>query len=189
MDGMDTSAIAEQTPFPDNSPGQRLKALRKRADLTQTDLSKACEFAGPTGYSRFENDERYARELIPIRIIDAILPLLVGRGSPPITALEVLEISEIAGCKSLSMILEQGTKVDGTKRTTIEYEPAFPSETENHFYHGMSLVDWFAGQALTGLISARESSMSHEGRADYAHMAYDMGEAMARERLRRMELD
>jgi hypothetical protein len=32
-------------------------------------------------------------------------------------------------------------------------DPAFPTETATHYYHGMTLRDWFAGQALQGILA------------------------------------
>jgi len=67
--------------------------------------------------------------------------------------------------------------------------PAFPEtyEAEEYFQGGMSLRDWFAGHALVGLLSSRESQLalyrdaSKEGKdsADYAsEAAYEMADAM-----------
>lgn len=73
--------------------------------------------------------------------------------------------------------------------------PAFPTEpnTQPGFYrhHGMSLRDWFAGQALAGMLSdggtqAIVSRLAREGgvrSVDYmANAAYDFAGAMLAER-------
>jgi len=66
--------------------------------------------------------------------------------------------------------------------------PAFPSEqghnpdgTWNQTYcQGMSLRDWFAGQALAGLLSGyfANPESSGMGQADMANCAYEQADAM-----------
>lgn len=66
--------------------------------------------------------------------------------------------------------------------------PAFPV-VEIHPVHGsridlgMTLLDWFAGQALCGLLSDHTiERVTPEG---YAQSAYDYAEAMIAERMKR----
>ena len=73
--------------------------------------------------------------------------------------------------------------------TAITGGPAFPTEVRGLgeagiptiVYHGMTLRDWFAGQALTGLYE-RSLSDSH-----MAHRAYRMADAMLAERSKKQE--
>ena len=68
--------------------------------------------------------------------------------------------------------------------------PAFPlrgftngvgEENWESRQHGMSLRDWFAGQALAGMLASEESSGTWE---DFARSAYRLADAMLKERKR-----
>lgn len=60
--------------------------------------------------------------------------------------------------------------------------PAFPSETlEYGLFPGMSLRDWFAGQALSGMINSPHVK-SGVGPEDLAHDAYQFADAMLKAR-------
>ena len=58
---------------------------------------------------------------------------------------------------------------------------AFPSAALDSFYGGMSLRDWFAGQALPGMLSTNtdDSFYRPDGAAEYA---YAIADAMLAER-------
>ena len=79
------------------SPGHHLKALRMRAGVSSTDLGKALGFSNANGYLRYENNPPYTEgKKIPARIITSIIPLLVGKGEPPVTRDELVAISDMA---------------------------------------------------------------------------------------------
>lgn len=63
--------------------------------------------------------------------------------------------------------------------------PAFPNTPANGdpfgFHPGMSLRDWFAGQALKGRLAAERHSTSEDGFAGYTELAaevYSIADAM-----------
>lgn len=56
--------------------------------------------------------------------------------------------------------------------------PAFPNE---HRANGMTLRDWFAGQALAGLLANPDGRRSW-GNADWADEAFDQADAMLKAR-------
>ncbi len=59
--------------------------------------------------------------------------------------------------------------------------PAFPQPEQLHTEgRGMNLRDWFAGQALAGILSNPESSECHI--AATAETAYRLADAMLKER-------
>lgn len=65
--------------------------------------------------------------------------------------------------------------------------PAFATSNECQLQTGMTLMDWFAGQALVGLISSESSSAAlakQDGPLDavMAGAAYEMAAAMITER-------
>ncbi len=59
---------------------------------------------------------------------------------------------------------------------------AFPSNAVNPEFRGMSLVDWFAGQALAGLL---QDGRSYPAEPGPAVVAYRIAYAMMAERERR----
>jgi len=65
-------------------------------------------------------------------------------------------------------------------------ESAFPVEVGQTCddLRGMSLLDWFAGQALTGLLSDGDPDPSH---SEFATGAYQIADAMMNERKRRYD--
>jgi uncharacterized protein YodC (DUF2158 family) len=61
--------------------------------------------------------------------------------------------------------------------------PAFPGEPSSSWYFpGMTLRDWFAGQALAGLIGIAEKVQAKDGgpvnASHFAISAYEMADAM-----------
>ena len=62
----------------------------------------------------------------------------------------------------------------------------FPNELDGYTYvHGMSLRDYFAAAALTGLIANsyyREEAVHNDGWATYSRMAYLQADAMLKAR-------
>jgi hypothetical protein len=58
---------------------------------------------------------------------------------------------------------------------------AFPALTEDDEYNGMTLRDWFAGQALAGLLSNSNDCFNPEGAA---RVAFEIADAMLAERER-----
>lgn len=66
--------------------------------------------------------------------------------------------------------------------------PAFPCDSMKQFptQEGMSLRDWFAGQALAGIMSNPNLMIALEkSRQDPASCAYDIAGFMINERIRR----
>lgn len=53
---------------------------------------------------------------------------------------------------------------------------AFPVLSDNYFFTGMSLRDWFAGHALVGLMAGRPDAEC--GPKGYANDAYRLADAM-----------
>ena len=60
--------------------------------------------------------------------------------------------------------------------------PAFPQEATSaqgkHYWFGMSLRDWFAGQALVGICAHPNNTSAKLSREDVALSSYAMADAM-----------
>lgn len=74
-------------------PCLKLKELRNRAGLTALTLAKACGQTSPNSFYRYESVDKHGYSPIPDHIIELIMPHMVGRGHPPVTADELLAIS------------------------------------------------------------------------------------------------
>ena len=82
-------------------PCTRLKRLRERAKVTAKECAIAYKRskgedgkdASPNNWYRYEAVDRMGDSVIPDHVISAVMPLLVGRGMPPVTADELLSIS------------------------------------------------------------------------------------------------
>ena len=68
--------------------------------------------------------------------------------------------------------------------STNDGGPAFPYPDEHVPNVGMSLLDYFAGQALTGNLANQDTSGGYE---DFAKHAYEYAAAMLAERERRQK--
>jgi hypothetical protein len=67
--------------------------------------------------------------------------------------------------------------------------PAFPSENEERWYHGMSLRDYFAARVMQAFLStpamlcgAMKGNESHDAAAVIAQAAYEQADAMIAQR-------
>lgn len=65
--------------------------------------------------------------------------------------------------------------------TTQDGGPAFASSDQ----YGMSLRDWFAGQALAGIIACPGAEPDDASRDGCASLAYEFADAMIAERAKR----
>jgi hypothetical protein len=63
---------------------------------------------------------------------------------------------------------------------------AFPNQLDGDLYDGMTLRDWFAGQAVGGMLSG-EADGSFWAAESCAKRAYTMADAMIAERNKREE--
>jgi transcriptional regulator with XRE-family HTH domain len=71
----------------------RLKALRERAGLTMAEVAAALGYKTASGYQRYEDADVYRKKYISIEMAEKLVPLLSGRGNPPITAAEVMALA------------------------------------------------------------------------------------------------
>ncbi|MBK9077634.1 MAG: hypothetical protein IPL91_00085 [Hyphomicrobium sp.] len=74
-------------------PCLKLKSFRSRAGITAKVAAKACNLSSANSFYRYEAVRLMGTTAIPDHIIKAIMPLIVGRGSPPVTDTELLSIA------------------------------------------------------------------------------------------------
>ena len=60
--------------------------------------------------------------------------------------------------------------------------PAFPTDHNKNVVEGMTLRDWFAGQALMGMMASRNPSSPRFNPEDDAAYVYAVADAMIQER-------
>lgn len=73
---------------------------------------------------------------------------------------------------------EKLDRMSGFKKTNPDNPYAFPFPTNHPAHEGMTLRDWFAGQALTGLLAGGTPDDAHV----VARCAYFVADAMLAER-------
>lgn len=75
-------------------PRERLKALRERSGLSGSELARSLGYANPSGYFRFEQEKMQGTRPLPYEVVKRLIPILRGRGEPPITAEELLLLTD-----------------------------------------------------------------------------------------------
>lgn len=73
---------------------EKLKALRTRAGLTGADMAKSLGYASPAGYFKHEQEIHQGDRPIAESKVQRMVPLFLGRGTPPITAEEIWALTE-----------------------------------------------------------------------------------------------
>lgn len=71
---------------------ERLKALRNRAGITMAEAAETLELKTPSGYQHYEDPKKFVGKYLRREIVEKLIPLLVGRGTPAILKAEVLEL-------------------------------------------------------------------------------------------------
>lgn len=90
---MNTKSHAKAGKAMKKLPREILRDLRGRSGLTSTEIARRMGHKSTNGYSRYEYESQGDKP-IPYAAIRKLLPLFVGRGSPPIQQEELLAISE-----------------------------------------------------------------------------------------------
>lgn len=57
--------------------------------------------------------------------------------------------------------------------------PAFPTQSDSHYYHGMTLRDYFATKAMQGMLACE---MLRATEQEFADRAYKVADAMLKAR-------
>ncbi len=70
----------------------RLVMLRKRAGVSRADLAKLLGYAGASSIQRYEEPDAF-KGYLPFEFVQKLVPVLVGRGQPPIDEGDVLELA------------------------------------------------------------------------------------------------
>lgn len=74
---------------------ERLKALRTRAGVSMAEAAKALGHKTASGYQHYEDPKKFTRPYLSVDMIEKLLPLFVGAGSPPIQDAEVWALGGI----------------------------------------------------------------------------------------------
>jgi SOS-response transcriptional repressor LexA len=99
-----------------------LKSLRVRAGLT---IRGIADQAGMK-FSTYNSYERtFAKEYLPVSLVKRLLPVLVGRGSPPISEQDVLVLGDASMPSGRNLITAQSGV--GNVRETLAPPPLLPA--------------------------------------------------------------
>lgn len=79
------------------TPRELLEDLINRSGLTQTAVANLLGFSHTSGLNRYTRAQTQGDRPIAVNIVKKLLPVLVGRGNPPITAEEVMSLTTLTG--------------------------------------------------------------------------------------------
>lgn len=71
----------------------RVRALRKRANLSMDDMARALGYKGASSFQRYENPELYAGGYLKRNLVSAIETAVLDKGDPPIARHEIWELA------------------------------------------------------------------------------------------------
>lgn len=98
----------------------RLKEIRERAGISGSQIARDLEYKSPSGYLRYEQPDQGNRP-IPYDVVKRLIPLLRGRGDSPVTAEELLLLTD---AKDLPKPVQQafvGIVSDGDGLLAVKY--------------------------------------------------------------------
>ncbi len=102
-------------------PRERLRDIRARSGYSGSQLAREMGYSSATGYLHFEQKEYQGDKMIPYPVVKKLIPFLQGRGNPPITAEELLLLTD---AKEMSVPNQQafvGIVTDGDGLLAIKY--------------------------------------------------------------------
>jgi transcriptional regulator with XRE-family HTH domain len=71
----------------------KLRKLRERAGLSMREVAEALGYPHASGYQRYEDADMYTKKYISVEMAEKLVPLLSGRGNPPIKPEEVMALA------------------------------------------------------------------------------------------------
>jgi hypothetical protein len=115
---------------PRKPPYAVLRDLVDRSGLSYADIARQLDYASTSGFSSFLNP-KMGDKPIPFKLIQKLIPLLQGRGTPPITSDELLGVSEVRSLRPPASPLEaQGIRaVPNELRIRYRVEPGVFMDT------------------------------------------------------------
>lgn len=81
-------------------PRETLRELRMRSGLSAAEIARRTGYKSTNGYITHEYD-KWGDKPIPSTLVEKLIPLMVGRGSPPITTDELIGISDVRRIRAL----------------------------------------------------------------------------------------
>lgn len=82
--------------MPTKLPREVLKELMERSGLSGLEIAKQAGYRSASGYYRLMQQQVQGDKLIAHEAIKRLIPVLRGRGNPPITLDELMAISDAA---------------------------------------------------------------------------------------------
>jgi len=84
-------------------PRERLKEIVRRSGMSGSQIARELGYASPPGFLRYTQDKQ-GDQPIPFPVIKKLIPLVRGRGNPPITTEELMALTD---AKELPKRVEQ----------------------------------------------------------------------------------
>lgn len=102
-------------------PREKLREIRQRSGYSGSQLARELGYSSPTGYLHYEQEQYQGDRQIPYAVMRKLIPMLQGRGNPPITAEELIMLTD---AKEMSVPTQQafvGVVTDGDGLLAIKY--------------------------------------------------------------------
>jgi len=110
---------------------EALQALRKRADFSSMEaFAKACGYRGASSVQRYFTPDGLENGYLPMKFVHKIKDALVGRGYPPITEDEVMQLAGVAVPSTKKRITVSGSVQAGAFNSDNELHPSECFEVE-----------------------------------------------------------
>lgn len=108
--------LAHYLRMKDLTAGQRLKTLRERTDLSLRKMAKELGLGDKwTTYRAHEDTSK--KRYLSVELVKDLLPILVDRGEPPITAAEVWELAGVApGTDGIADSINRAERAERAKK-------------------------------------------------------------------------
>lgn len=81
---------------------EKLRQLRKRAGLSQAQMSRKLGLKGQSSYQRYENATDFQKAYLPGEFVEKLIPILRGLGEPPIALNEILGLAGLSAIEDVA---------------------------------------------------------------------------------------
>lgn len=125
-------------------PREKLQELRARSGMSTHDIGRAWK-QGASSYHKYERAAAQKERPIPPHVVQRLLPLFVGKGQPPITAEEVMELTDFHTVLPRTVVAQylSPTVDDGKGLLLVRYRVeagVFVDEADTSRHYGAAIV-------------------------------------------------
>lgn len=102
-------------------PRERLRDIRERAGFSGSQVARDLGYASAPGYLRYEQKSEQGDKPVPYDVVKKLIPLFKGRGDPPVTAEEMLALTDAKDIPSPLTRAFEAVVSDGDGLVNVKY--------------------------------------------------------------------